>query len=196
MRLPLRCEQVDHQPRVSRVIDDQLFGPQTPHKLDPRTRRPVLRAANRVECSDTMTDAESLLLARFAPAPVSRRRRRRRRGRPPLLAPTRLPARPRWEDPLEARIYTTLLAAMVAGDVRVVRKVERLEPREGLLYLCGVLLRRYRDRMCQARRGPPKEAASRMWQASRILVVVGRLASDAARAGESTFRADGVEAAT
>lgn len=176
--------------RVKVVIPD-------PHKADPHTRRPVPVTAIRVECSGTMTDAEILFTQRFAAPTICRRRRRRRkRGRPPLLTPTRLPARPCWEDPLESRIYTTLLAAMVAGDVRVVRRVEKLEPREALMYLTGVLLRRYRDRMCRARRGPPKDAASRMWQASRILVVVGRLAVDAAKARESTSRPDGVEAAT
>lgn len=143
-----------------------------------------------------MSEAEILFTQRFAPPTISRRRRRRRRGRPAIKIPVRLPARPCWADPLEARLYTTLLAAMVAGDVRVVRRVEKLEPRDGLIYLAGVLLRRYRDRLCRARRGPMDEVAGKLWQASRILPVVGRLAVDAAKAGESTSRVTGVEEAT
>lgn len=133
-----------------------------------------------------MSEAESLFLSRFAPPSNSRRRRRRRRGRPLTSIPSRLPGRPtNWRDDAEVRLYVIGMAAAVVEDVTVIRAVERLVPQDALLRLAHLLLRRHDDQVRRARRGARQQAASRIWQATKLLFVVGRLASDAALAQQS-----------
>lgn len=78
----------------------------------------------------------------------------------------------------------------------MMRAIEGVPTAEALLWMAKQLLRRHRDQVLRARRGPRSEAANLLWKASRLLPLAGRLASDAARAAESTFRSVSVEAPT
>lgn len=115
-------------------------------------------------------------------APRVNSRRRRRRGRPPLRLPSRLPARPHWDQPEHVQLYLKEWAVAIGG-WRLVEKLHDARPQDALALMVFRLIRRHDDQVRRALRAPPREAAERVWRASRLLGSAARLAMDAAAVG-------------
>lgn len=86
--------------------------------------------------------------------------------------------------------------SLIAGGLPMLNAIDGMSPNEALLWMAQQLLRRHRDQVRRARRGSREQAPRLLWKASRILPLAGRLAVDAARASESTFRSARVEVST
>jgi hypothetical protein len=128
-----------------------------------------------------------MFLTRFSAPPNCRRpKKRRRRGRPAIKVPVRLPRRPSWDDEEQVSFYVTELA-LISGGVAMLKAIEGLDPQDALMHMALTLLRRHRDQLLRARRAPRSEAPRLLWKASRLLPLAGRLAVDAARAGDESF---------
>src|SRR5690242_3828086 len=95
--------------------------------------------------------------------------RRRRRGRPPIVIPARMPARPRWDDTDDVHAYVRLVAALTGGR-RAVRDVELLPPPDALELLTHRLRRRHADQLRRSRRiGCPRKSAAVLCRALKLL---------------------------
>ena len=79
--------------------------------------------------------------------------------------------------------------SLLAGGVEMLRAIDGMDPSSALLWMARQLLRRHRDQVLRARRGPRSEVSRLLWKASRLLSLAGRLARDAGRASQYTVDA-------